>query len=54
MGLSINLFEFSLKIFKIIYTTNLIENVNRGIRKYTEARSILPGEQAVEKWSISV
>lgn len=42
-------FEFPLQIRKIIYTTNLIENVNRGIRKYTKARSILPGDQAVEK-----
>ncbi|UPK72453.1 IS256 family transposase [Chitinophaga filiformis] len=42
-------FEFPLQIRKIIYTTNLIENVNRGIRKYTKARSILPSDQAVEK-----
>lgn len=42
-------FEFPLQIRKMIYTTNLIENVNRGIRKYTKARSILPGDQAVEK-----
>lgn len=42
-------FEFPVQIRKIIYTTNLIENVNRGIRKYTKARSILPNDQAVEK-----
>lgn len=42
-------FEFPEGIRKIIYTTNLIENVNRGIRKYTKARSILPNDQAVEK-----
>ena len=42
-------FEFPLEIRKIIYTTNLIENINRGIRKYTKARSSLPSDQAVEK-----
>jgi transposase-like protein len=42
-------FEFPLEIRKIIYTTNLIENINRGIRKYTKARTMLPNDQAVEK-----
>ena len=28
-------FDFPLEIRKIIYTTNTIENLNRGIRKYT-------------------
>lgn len=42
-------FEFPEGIRRIIYTTNLIENVNRGIRKYTKAKSILPNDQAVEK-----
>lgn len=41
--------EFPLQIRKITYTTNLTENVNRGIRKYTKARSILLGDQAIEK-----
>ena len=42
-------FEFPLQIRRIIYTTNLIENINRGIRKYTKARTMLPNDQAVEK-----
>ncbi|OMP75442.1 transposase [[Flexibacter] sp. ATCC 35208] len=42
-------FGFPEGIRKIIYTTTLIKNVNRGIRKYTKARSILPNDQAVEK-----
>jgi len=42
-------FEFPLEIRKIVYTTNLIENINRGIRKYTKARTMLPNDQAVEK-----
>ncbi|MBL6448815.1 transposase [Fulvivirga sp. 29W222] len=29
-------FEFHLEIRKIIYTTNLIENLNGKIRKYTK------------------
>ena len=42
-------FEFPAQIRKIIYTTNLIENVNRNIRKYTKAKAILPNDTAVEK-----
>lgn len=42
-------FEFPAQIRKIIYTTNLIENVNRNIRKYTKAKSIMPNDTAVEK-----
>ena len=30
-----NYFEYPLELRKIIYTTNTIENLNRGIRKYT-------------------
>jgi putative transposase len=42
-------FEFPVQIRKIIYTTNVIENMNRIIRKYTKIKSVLPGDQAVEK-----
>jgi transposase-like protein len=31
-------FDFPLEIRKIIYTTNTIENLNRGIRKYTKTK----------------
>ena len=36
-------------IRKIIYTANLIENINRIIRKYTKTKTMLPNDQAVEK-----
>jgi putative transposase len=42
-------FEFPMEIRKIIYTTNLIENINRVIRKYTKTKTMLPNDQAVEK-----
>jgi putative transposase len=42
-------FEFPGCIRKIIYTTNLIENINRIIRKYTKTKTMLPHDQAVEK-----
>jgi putative transposase len=42
-------YQFPLQIRKIVYTTNLIENVNRNIRKYTKAKAILPNDTAVEK-----
>jgi len=42
-------FEYPLEIRKIVYTTNTIENLNRGIRKYTKAKSIFPHDQAALK-----
>jgi putative transposase len=41
--------EFPLEIRKIIYTTNVIENINRIIRKYTKNKTMLPNDTAVEK-----
>jgi len=42
-------FEFPLEIRKIIYTTNLIENLNGKIRKYTKNKLSFPTDQAVMK-----
>lgn len=42
-------FAFPQPIRKIIYTTNIIENINRIIRKYTKTKTMLPNDQAVEK-----
>ena len=42
-------FSFPAEIRKIIYTTNLIENLNGKIRKYTKNRMAFPNDQAVEK-----
>jgi len=42
-------FSFPIEIRKIIYTTNLIENLNGKIRKYTKNRLAFPNDQAVEK-----
>ncbi len=36
-------------IRKIIYTTNAIENFNRGLRKVTKAKSIFPSDDALLK-----
>jgi transposase-like protein len=44
-----NYFEFPLEVRKIIYTTNTIENLNRGIRKYTKAKVQFTDDQAVQK-----
>jgi len=41
--------EFPMEIRKIIYTTNIIENINRIIRKYTKTKTSLPNDTAVEK-----
>lgn len=42
-------FEFPLEIRKIIYTTNLIENLNGKIRKYTKNKLSFPTDEAVIK-----
>jgi transposase-like protein len=40
-------FSFPVEIRKIIYTTNLIENLNGKIRKYTKNRMAFPTDDAV-------
>ena len=42
-------YEFPLEIRKIIYTTNLIENLNGKIRKYTKNKLSFPMDEAVMK-----
>ena len=42
-------FDFPVEIRKIMYTTNTIENLNRGIRKYTKSKVQFPDDQAAEK-----
>jgi len=42
-------FDYPMEIRKIIYTTNLIENLNGRIRKYTKAKLSFPNDDAVKK-----
>jgi len=42
-------FDYPLEIRKIIYTTNTIENLNRGIRKYTKSKVQFTDDLAVQK-----
>jgi putative transposase len=42
-------FDFPLEIRKIIYTTNLIENINGKIRKYTKSKGSFPDDNSVKK-----
>ncbi len=42
-------FDYPAEIRKIIYTTNLIENLNSKIRKYTKAKLSFPNDDAVKK-----
>jgi transposase-like protein len=42
-------FDFPLDIRKIIYTTNVIENLNGKIRKYTKTKLSYPNDDAVKK-----
>lgn len=41
--------QFPVEIRKIVYTTNLIENLNGKIRKYTKNKLSFPTDQALEK-----
>jgi transposase-like protein len=42
-------FDFPIEIRKIIYTTNLIENLNGKIRKYTKNKLSFPTDDALKK-----
>jgi len=42
-------FDFPSEIRKMIYTTNIIENANRVVRKYTKNRVLFPNDEAVLK-----
>jgi transposase-like protein len=42
-------FDFPVEIRRIIYTTNLIENLNGKIRKYTRNKLSFPTDEAVMK-----
>ena len=42
-------FDFPIEIRKIIYTTNLIENLNGKVRKYTKNKLSFPTDEAVLK-----
>jgi transposase-like protein len=42
-------FQFPIEIRKIIYTTNTIENLNRGIRKYTKTKTQFTDDNAALK-----
>lgn len=42
-------FRFSDDIRRIMYTTNIIEGLNRQYRKVTKAKSVLPSETTLEK-----
>jgi transposase-like protein len=46
-------FDFPLEIRKIIYTTNLIENLNGKIRKYTKNKMVSPSDESL-KMSVSL
>lgn len=42
-------FKYPQEIRKIIYTTNSIENFNRGLRKVTKSKSVFPTDDALFK-----
>lgn len=42
-------FDFPIEIRKIIYTTNLIENLNGKVRKYTKNKLSFPTDEALKK-----
>jgi putative transposase len=42
-------FDFPQEVRRIIYTTNVIESLNSGIRKYTRSKNIFPDDSAALK-----
>lgn len=41
--------SYPMEIRKLIYTTNMIENVNRNVRKFTKNKTMFPDDSAVTK-----
>ena len=42
-------FEYPMEIRRIIYTTNAIESLNSGVRKYTKTKTVFPDDQSALK-----
>ena len=42
-------FDFPQEIRRLIYTTNVIENLNRSIRKITKNKTSLPNNKSLDK-----
>lgn len=42
-------FNFPMEIRTLMYTTNMIENLNRNVRKFTKNRTMFPDDQSVIK-----
>ena len=42
-------FQFSEEIRKIMYTTNILQGLNRQYRKVTKTKSVFPSDQSLEK-----
>ncbi len=42
-------FKYPEEIRKIIYTTNIVENVHRQFRKVTKNRSVFPNDDSLKK-----
>lgn len=42
-------FNFPMEIRKLMYTTNMIENLNRNVRKFTKNKTMFPDDQSVMK-----
>ena len=42
-------FNYPLEIRRLIYTTNMIENLNRNVRKFTKNKTMFPDDKAVIK-----
>lgn len=42
-------FNFPMEIRKLMYTTNMIENLNRNVRKFTKNKTMFPDDKSVIK-----
>lgn len=49
-GMNYHIFYFPMEIRKMIYTTNIIENLNSQFRKVSNSRFVYPSEDALLKF----
>ncbi len=44
-----SMFDYILELREIMYTTNAIESLNSGFRKFTKIRTIFPSDESLLK-----
>ena len=50
----LNFFQFPYQIWHSIYSTNLIESLNKEIKRQTKKKVLFPNEEALERYLVTL